>query len=469
VSAGIATSGGLNLPQSFGYEGANRLTTASESGGSWTQNYSYDKWGNRAVCPTCYIPNAYATPTALMRYNSINQWLGTGVSYDTAGNQTALPSRIFAYDAENRLVTSTQPGTGAISYVYDGDGRRVQKTVGSSTTTFVYDGTGQLTAEYGPSTTTGTEYLVADMLGSTRLVLDGTGAVKERIDYLPFGEEIPSSVGGRTTAAGYGSGMYPSNPDIESQKFTSKERDAETGLDYFGARYFSGAAGRFTSADPTFVTRQRVSDPQQWNLYSYTRNNPLKYFDPDGKELKLAIYNSSPLTRSEVARVADRIVGILHQTAGLKNVTYELHQGQPSGLTSAAYELLPTPHSHLLEIRQNREGGPAIPAGEGGHNWEMGGHSAVDASVIEGKAKDSTQLEVGLANVGTHELLHDRLGHVDSSTNVMNPSEEDPNWLFNPNLQLTPAQIQTLQKQYNRPGEVDTTPAPAVPQPSPQP
>jgi RHS repeat-associated protein len=63
-----------------------------------------------------------------------------------------------------------------------------------------------------------------------------------------------------------------------------------TGLDYFGARYFSGAQGRFTSPDPTFMTRQRVSDPQQWNLYSYTRNNPLKYIDPDGRELKLAIY-----------------------------------------------------------------------------------------------------------------------------------------------------------------------------------
>jgi RHS repeat-associated protein len=65
-------------------------------------------------------------------------------------------------------------------------------------------------------------------------------------------------------------------------KFTSKERDAETGLDFFGARYFSSAQGRFTSADPITVTPARVVDPQQLNLYAYARNNPLKYVDPTG-------------------------------------------------------------------------------------------------------------------------------------------------------------------------------------------
>ena len=76
--------------------------------------------------------------------------------------------------------------------------------------------------------------------------------------------------------------------DLPAIAFTGKERDAETGLDYFGARYFSGAQGRFTSPDPTFMTRHRIGDPQQWNLYAYTRNNPLKYIDPDGRDLRLA-------------------------------------------------------------------------------------------------------------------------------------------------------------------------------------
>ena len=63
---------------------------------------------------------------------------------------------------------------------------------------------------------------------------------------------------------------------------TGKERDAESGLDYFGARYFSGAEGRFTSPDPITVTPGRMVDPQQLSLYAYARNNPLKYVDPTG-------------------------------------------------------------------------------------------------------------------------------------------------------------------------------------------
>jgi RHS repeat-associated protein len=59
------------------------------------------------------------------------------------------------------------------------------------------------------------------------------------------------------------------------------------GLDYFGARYLSSAQGRFTSADPVFMTAHRVSDPQQWNLYAYSRNNPLRFTDPTGLDIWL--------------------------------------------------------------------------------------------------------------------------------------------------------------------------------------
>jgi RHS repeat-associated protein len=64
---------------------------------------------------------------------------------------------------------------------------------------------------------------------------------------------------------------------------TGKERDAETGLDFFGARYFSGAQGRFSSADEPFAD-QNPEDPQSWNLYSYVRNNPLRFTDLDGRK-----------------------------------------------------------------------------------------------------------------------------------------------------------------------------------------
>jgi RHS repeat-associated protein len=63
---------------------------------------------------------------------------------------------------------------------------------------------------------------------------------------------------------------------------SSKERDAESGLDFFGARYMSAAQGRFTSPDPVFISAARLRDPQSLNLYSYVRNNPLSITDPTG-------------------------------------------------------------------------------------------------------------------------------------------------------------------------------------------
>jgi RHS repeat-associated protein len=69
---------------------------------------------------------------------------------------------------------------------------------------------------------------------------------------------------------------------------TSKERDNETGLDYFGARYLSSTQGRFTSADPVMIKKARLLDPQRINVYAHVRNNPLKFIDPDGADLVLA-------------------------------------------------------------------------------------------------------------------------------------------------------------------------------------
>jgi RHS repeat-associated protein len=96
---------------------------------------------------------------------------------------------------------------------------------------------------------------------------------------LPFGEEINAGTGGRTAPQGY------SQFDGVRQRYTGKERDDETGLDYFINRYYSSTQGRFTSVDPVKLTPARMVDPQQLNLYAYVRNNPLKFIDLDGKDI----------------------------------------------------------------------------------------------------------------------------------------------------------------------------------------
>ena len=126
-------------------------------------------------------------------------------------------------------------------------------------------------------------WLVTDQLGTPRMIFDASGslATTSRHDYLPFGEELFAGIGGRTAAQGYSLG------DGARQKFTQKERDIETGLDFFGARYYGSTQGRFTSVDAVFTTLERLVDPQRLNLYSYTKNNPLRFVDISGDDLAI--------------------------------------------------------------------------------------------------------------------------------------------------------------------------------------
>jgi RHS repeat-associated protein len=107
------------------------------------------------------------------------------------------------------------------------------------------------------------EYYHLDAIGSVRAVTNQSGAVIERHDYQPFGEELNPPTGS------------------QSHQFTGQERDAETGMDYFGARYYSGKRARFTTIDPVYTWQENLVDPQRWNRYAYVRNNPLRYTDPD--------------------------------------------------------------------------------------------------------------------------------------------------------------------------------------------
>jgi RHS repeat-associated protein len=118
------------------------------------------------------------------------------------------------------------------------------------------------------------EYYHLDALGSVRAVTDGAMQVVERHDYMPFGEECTT-------------GDCTSNPQVGSgqpRKFTGKERDVETGFDYFGARYYSPLTGRFSGIDPTMTTKDNILHPVKWNRYVYARNNPLRFVDPDGRD-----------------------------------------------------------------------------------------------------------------------------------------------------------------------------------------
>ncbi len=121
------------------------------------------------------------------------------------------------------------------------------------------------------------QWLVADQLGTPRMIFDKTGSLAntKRHDYLPFGEELTANQGLRTIAQGY------SATDGIRQKFAGYEKDSETDLNYAQARYYAHAQGRFTGADGLMASAH-ISNPQSWNRYSYVLNKPMNLIDPSG-------------------------------------------------------------------------------------------------------------------------------------------------------------------------------------------
>jgi RHS repeat-associated protein len=301
----ITVSGGGAYTQSYTYDLVDRLATASETKDAtttWSESFGYDSVGNRWV--SAMSPSGIETtlaPVSSTAFNSNNQITANGGAYD-GGNQTAYGGFQFDYDAENRQIESRMMNGSIVlnttDYAYDADGRRVKKAItGGSTTTYVYDAFGNLAAEYATvaNSDAGVRYLTVDALGSTRMVTDGSGARVECHDYLPFGVELTQSIGSRPSCY---------TTDGVKLKFTGKERDGlgeNNGLDYFGARYFSGAQGRFTTPDefiggsggayevgghrpdkPGPLPYADITNPQSLNKYAYALNNPLRYIDPDG-------------------------------------------------------------------------------------------------------------------------------------------------------------------------------------------
>ncbi|HZE68208.1 MAG TPA: RHS repeat-associated core domain-containing protein [Pyrinomonadaceae bacterium] len=333
----IGPVAGFTATQVYTYDNLNRLATAQENtGSSWSQNFTYDRYGNRNFTTGTTVPSpvtAANNPIISASNNRIDNTVSgqTSVLYDFAGNLTRdVSGHRFVYDGENKQTTYDGGATsGGATYYYDADGRRVKTVVGSTalTTVFVYNIQGQLVAEYssaGPSGTPGISYLTTDTLGTPRVITGSGQEVKSRHDYLPFGEELFTDIGPRTNAQGY------SAADGIRQQFTQKERDMETGLDYFLARYYSSIQGRFTSVDPAnYQAQLNPDEPQSWNAYSYVNNNPLVRTDPNGrgigdffKKLKnrliwgvwgddAAVKKEEERRRADLLRNADKDGGII--------------------------------------------------------------------------------------------------------------------------------------------------------------
>jgi RHS repeat-associated protein len=276
--------------QTYTYDALSRLQSAEEIVGTtsnWKQVYSYDRYGNRSLASGTTLPAALDASTNPSSSTATNRLTSAGHSYDAAGDLLCDPAHpcapspfaaYYSYDGEGRMVSAGGGfEEGGAAYAYDAEGRRVRKAVsGAETTLFVYDAMGRVVAEYSNLRGGGgTSYLTSDALGSTRAVTGAGDAVKERHDYLPFGEEVGADNSWRMAARGYGVG------DGVREKFTGYQRDNESDLDFAQARMYGYSYGRFTSPD-NFTNATHTSNPQSWNLYAYVTNNPLLFTDSTG-------------------------------------------------------------------------------------------------------------------------------------------------------------------------------------------
>ena len=242
-----------------------------------------------------------------------------GLQYDPAGNVTYDGSNYYRYDGEGRLcaVANLAVANTYLQYVYDASGARVAKgtlsywpgscnapTSGNGftlTNQYLFDSGGNQVTEldgggnwlhsnaFGASATyvndgRGVHFAFADPLGTRRAqaVITGQGSATAELNCLslPFGNNIGNNRGTDCVPVGNG------GVDATEHHFTGKERDAESGNDYFGARYYASAMGRWLSPDWSAkimpVPYAKLDNPQSLNLYAYVGNNPLTRFDPDG-------------------------------------------------------------------------------------------------------------------------------------------------------------------------------------------
>jgi len=249
----------------YTYDSLNRLATAAGSG--WSQQYSYDPFGN--------LTNK--TPGLSISVNqATNQIEGvSGVTYDMNGNQS-----VGTYDVENRLVSVEGEGV-QLQYAYDAQNQRIWSWdyeldgLGNAEHYFVnlYAASGQKLGEYqmSPGASNGTQVMNVTLFssdqyfGGRRLaVMDQLGSVG---NYYPWGEDK--------------GGTSPQ----DTWNFATYWRDSITGLDYAHNRYYSSQYARFMTPDPYQATPTSPTDPknpQSWNRYSYVTGDPVNHTDRSG-------------------------------------------------------------------------------------------------------------------------------------------------------------------------------------------
>ncbi|KKH47873.1 RHS repeat domain-containing protein [Methanosarcina sp. 1.H.A.2.2] len=268
--------------KTYGYDDLDRLVSADMSVNSvptYQRDFTYDQYGSiRQVTNNGATISSYgysATPShAPVTYN------GDTLDYDANGNLVDDEDFIYVYNDANQLSEVRYSANNSLveKYWYDANGQRIKKQNsggeftyyinkfyeidnGASTSYFFRDD-----ERVAKQTSESMEWYLSDHIGSTSLMVDENGLEVERTDYFPYGQVRSGG--------------------LEKYGFTGQENDADTGLMYYGARYYSPEYRVFVQPDTMLPDPY---NPQALNRYSYALNNPVKYTDPSGHIVDTAL------------------------------------------------------------------------------------------------------------------------------------------------------------------------------------
>lgn len=274
-----------NVTTSYEYDQVSRLKRLKHFSNSQTiEDLQYGYNADDEIASISSLNSATLLPSPKTAQtadeaNRVNQFGGTNYSFDAKGQTSSRTdsggTTVFNWDARGRMTSANLPNGQTVSYGYDALGRRRSRSANNQTTQFVYDRrdvvqdkqSANIQADYVNglgidnklkiSNSSGSLYYLKDHLGSTQGLTGVSGNVAEWQRYEAFGN---SNVSNSLTRYGY----------------TGRERDEQTGLNYYRARWYDAQQGRFITQDPIGFQGGDT------NIYRYVKNNVINSVDPSG-------------------------------------------------------------------------------------------------------------------------------------------------------------------------------------------